>query len=184
MSEAVGLLPPKDQDAAVVAQWTRSAAEADRWCSVAMHPFPPERVQGWWADADVQPWLLVEGPAATSVGYGELWLDVAEDEVELARLIIDPARRRTGLGRQLVARLVGAAEQTGLSACLLRVVPDNLPARALYAAAGFVEVDAERTAEWNDGQPTAYVWMEWPGFGTALAPRRDEPGLRPPPRWA
>ena len=115
----------------------------------------------------MQPWLLVEGPEATPVGYGELWLDAEEDEVELARLIVDPSRRRTGLGRQLVARLVGAAEGTGLGACLLRVVPDNAPARALYRIAGFLEVDPERAAEWNVGQPTAYLWMEWPGFGAA-----------------
>ena len=26
------------------------------------------------------------------------------------------------------------------------------------------EVDPDRTAEWNQGQPTSYVWFEWPGF--------------------
>jgi hypothetical protein len=30
-------------------------------------------------------------------------------------------------------------------------------------AAGFAEVDRERTAEWNQGQPTVYIWFEWPG---------------------
>ncbi len=170
MSEAVRLVPPRDHAAAVVAGWSRSAEEAARWCSLAEHPFDAERVRGWWAAEDVQPWLLVEGPEAAPVGYGELWRDAEEDEVELARLIIDPARRRTGLGRRLVASLVGAAEQTGLAACLLRVVPDNAAARGLYRAAGFAEVDAERAVEWNVGQPTAYVWMEWPGFGAAPTP--------------
>lgn len=157
------LVPPRDENAAVVAGWSRSAEEARRWCSVAEYPFPAERVRGWWAGPDVQPWVLVADPDGTPVGYGELWLDEEEDEVELARLIVDPARRRSGQGRALVAALVQAAAATGLSGCLLRVAPDNGPAIALYRAAGFVEVDPDRTTEWNQGQPTEYVWFEWPG---------------------
>ena len=156
------LIPPQDGHAAVVAGWSRSAEEARRWCSVAEHPFPAERVRDWWADPDVQPWVLVEEPDAPPVGYGELWLDEEEDEVELARLIVDPDRRRSGQGRALVAALVEAAAAAGLSRCLLRVVPDNAPAIGLYRAAGFAEVDPDRAAEWNQGQPTEYVWFEWP----------------------
>ena len=155
-------ISPQDADAGLVAGWSRSAEEARRWCSVAEHPFPAERVRGWWADPDVQPWLLVEEPDADPVGYGELWLDEEEDEVELARLIVDPTQRRRGLGRALVGQLVAAATATGLSACLLRVAPDNGPAIALYRAAGFSEVEPERAAEWNQGQPAAYRWFEWP----------------------
>ena len=155
------LIAARDQHAAVVAGWSRSAEEARRWCSVAEHPFPADRVRGWWADADVRPWLLVTEPDARPVGYGELWLDEEEDEVELARLIVDPAQRRRGLARALVAQLVAAAEATGLSGCLLRVAPDNGAAIALYRATGFTEVDADRAAEWNQGQPTAYRWFEW-----------------------
>jgi ribosomal-protein-alanine N-acetyltransferase len=155
------LISPQDADAGIVAGWSRSAEEAQRWCSIAEHPFPAERVRGWWADPDVQPSLLVEGPDAQPVGYGELWLDEEEDEVELARLIIDPAQRRRGLGRALVAQLVAAATATGLPYCLLRVAPDNAPAIALYRAAGFAEVEPDRAAEWNRGQPAAYRWFEW-----------------------
>jgi ribosomal-protein-alanine N-acetyltransferase len=154
------LVPPQDEHAAVVAGWSRSTEEARRWCSVAEHPFPAERVRGWWAGSDVQPWLLVVD--GSPVGYGELWLDEEEDEVELARLIVDPAHRRSGQGRALVAGLIKAAKATGLTGCLLRVVPDNAPAIGLYRAAGFAEVNPDRTAEWNQGQPRAYVWFEWP----------------------
>jgi ribosomal protein S18 acetylase RimI-like enzyme len=156
------LARPQDGDAAVVAGWSRSAEEARRWCSVAEHPIRADRVRGWWAEADVQPWLLVEALDGPPIGYGELWLDADEDEVELARLIVDPTGRRSGQGRALVAALVEAAAATGLSDCLLRVAPDNVAAIGLYRAAGFAEVDPVRTAEWNSGQPTAYVWFEWP----------------------
>ena len=156
------LVMPQEAHAAMVAGWSRSAEEARRWCSVAEDPFPVDRVRGWWAEADVQPWLLVTEPDARPVGYGELWLDEEEDEVELARLIVDPAQRRQGWGRALVAQLVAAAQATGLSGCLLRVVPDNVAATGLYRSTGFAEVDADRAAEWNQGQPAGYRWFEWP----------------------
>jgi [ribosomal protein S18]-alanine N-acetyltransferase len=154
------LVPPSPADAAIVAGWSRSAEEARLWCSRAEHPFPADVVRGWWEVDDVQPWLLSVGE--WPVAYGELWLDPDEDEVELARLIVDPARRRTGLGRRLVDQLLAAARDTGLSGCLLRVAPDNAPALALYRSAGFLDVDTDRTEAWNAGQPTAYVWLERP----------------------
>ena len=157
------LASPHDEDAVIVAGWSRSTDEARRWCSVEEHPFSPERVRRWWAETDVVPFLLIDEASAAPVGYGEVWVDEEEDEVELARLIIDPARRRSGLGRELVTRLLVMARATGKASCLLRVAPDNDPALGLYRAAGFAEVDPDRTAEWNQGQPTNYVWFEWPG---------------------
>lgn len=100
------LAPPRAGDATTVAWWSRSAEEARRWCSVAEHPFPAERVRGWWAGNDVQPWLLAEGPEAVPVGYGELWVDGEEDEVELARLIVRPGTA-TGRARAAARRLPG-----------------------------------------------------------------------------
>ena len=139
--------------------WSRSAGEARRWCSVAEHPFPADRV----ADvdrADVQPWLLVADPTARRSATASCgWTRRGRGRAGPAGR---PARRRSGLGRALVAALVEAAAATGLAGCLLRVVPDNVAAIALYRAAGFAEVDPARTAEWNDGQPTEYVWFEWP----------------------
>jgi ribosomal protein S18 acetylase RimI-like enzyme len=131
---------------------------------VEQHPFPPDRVRRWWADADVLPSLMVSDAHAASVGYCEVRVDDAEDEVELARLIIDPARRRSGFGRQLVMQLLNAARVTGKRACLLRVAPDNAAALGLYRAVGFAEVDVDRTLAWNRDQPTRYIWFEWPGF--------------------
>ncbi len=43
----------------------------------------PEAIQRWHADPEVQPYMLTHG--ATLLGYGELWVDVVEQEVELAR---------------------------------------------------------------------------------------------------
>jgi ribosomal-protein-alanine N-acetyltransferase len=158
--EGVRLVRPFPEDASLIASWSRSAEEAERWCSRDEHPFPPAAILRWWEADDVQPWLLVTTAPRTVVAYGELWHDEEEDEVELARLIVAADRRRTGIGRLLVSALVTEARSSGRAACCLRVAPDNGAALALYRSAGFTEVDAGRTAAWNVGQPTPYVWLE------------------------
>ena len=41
----------------------------------------------------------------------------------------------------------------------LRVHPGNEAARRCYAAAGFARVTPGEEAEWNRGQPIAFMWM-------------------------
>lgn len=161
------LLTPTATHAELVAGWSRSAEEADRWASRAEHPFPASALITWWEDTDVQPWLLVD-PDGVPVAYGEVWDDEDEAEVELARLIVDPDRRRRGVGRRLVDELVALARNTGRAACFLRVAPGNLAALALYRSAGFRDVAAALAAEWNQHQPVAYVWLEFPHFAPTI----------------
>lgn len=158
------LVTPGAEHVPRIATWSRSAEEARRWCSRAEHPFPPQQILRWWSADDVQAWILVDDDEPSPIAYGELWLDGDEAEVELARVIVDPERRGSGVGRRLVHELVHAARSTGLGACLLRVAPDNTAALRLYRSAGFADVDAERSEAWNKGQPSRYIWMERPDF--------------------
>jgi len=158
---------PKPTDAAVIAGWSQSAEEARRWCSRAVHPFPAGEVLDWWQAADVDPWVLDVGDPPAPAAYGELWVDEEEDEVELARIVVDPQRRRSGVGRLLVMELVGVARATGLADCFLRVAPDNVAALQLYRSAGFTDVDQERSRAWNLSQPTEFSWLERPDFPSA-----------------
>ena len=103
--------------------------------------------------------LEVDGSA---VGYGEVWEDPDEDEAELARLIVDPARRGRGVGRTLAAALLAEARRLGWSDVWLRVVPGNEPAIRAYAAAGFARATSDEERAFNVGQPVAYVWMRVP----------------------
>ena len=155
------LRAPDPTDAETIARWSRSRAEAAAWVSRPEHPFPADAVRGWWQEADVQPWLLVD-PAGEPVAYGELWDDEQEDEVELARLIVDPDRRRRGVGRRLVDELLLLASALGRASCFLRVASDNSAALALYRSAGFRDVDPDQAAEWNEGQPHSYAWLTHP----------------------
>jgi len=137
-------------DAATVAGWPVSPEETFRWCG--QRDVTPELVAGW---DEGQAFGLVDD--GVLVGYGELWVD--DDEVEIARLIVDPARRRQGLGRALVARLAERARAYDTGTVFLRVHPDNDSAVRVYLAAGFRFVDDATAVEWNEGQPVMYRWL-------------------------
>lgn len=155
------VLTPTVLHVETVAGWSVSADEAGRWVSNAVHPFPASAVATWWHRPDIQPWLLVD-PKDVPVGYGEIWDDAEEDEVELARLIIDPHRRRQGVGRLLVDQLLTRARRSGRADCFLRVAPDNTAALALYRSAGFGDVDPAHADAWNQEQLIDYVWLHHP----------------------
>ena len=155
-SGAVELVEFDLASAPVVSSWAQTEQEVQAWCSRSESPVPPDVVAGWSQAPDVLAYLLLDG--ADAVGYGELWIDDEEAEVELARLIVSPELRGRGIGRDLVARLVDLG-RSHHSSVLMRVHPDNVAARRCYAAAGFSRVRPEEEAEWNEGQPMEYVWM-------------------------
>lgn len=74
----------------------------------------------------------------TPVGFA-LARDLAE-EVEVLSLGVLPQRRRSGAGRALLGAIVDEAMRRGIGSVVLEVAAANLGARALYTAAGFVQV--------------------------------------------
>ena len=154
---ALALVPFADASAATVAGWVHSADEAEMWCGRREHPISPWLVRRWQTDPDTRGRVLLAG--AEPVGYGELWVDEAEDEVELARIIVAPAHRRHGVGQELVRLLVAEALAFRTSDVFLRVHPRNEPALRCYLRAGLVEVPADDAALWNAEQPVAYRWL-------------------------
>jgi len=98
------------------------------------------------------------------LGYGELWVDAGEQEVELARLIVAPAHRGQGVGVALVRLLLAEARRTAYPRVFLRVIPDNHAAIACYLRAGFTPLSPGDQQSFNQGQPVGYLWM---GFCSA-----------------
>ena len=153
------LRPFSPDGAGRVASWATTPREATLWCGHSDGLVPEEKVRAWATEDGVRPFGLFDPDL---VAYGELWLDDDEQEVELARLIVDPARRGQGLGRTLVTELTRRAREH-YPQIFLRVHPDNAAALRCYAAAGFVPVDPVLQAEWNAPQPVSYVWLTLPG---------------------
>ncbi|HEY1730662.1 MAG TPA: ribosomal protein S18-alanine N-acetyltransferase [Terriglobales bacterium] len=61
------------------------------------------------------------------------------DEWELENVVVDPDRRRRGVGLQLVRELLHQAAEAGATSVLLEVRDSNLAARRLYEKLGFAE---------------------------------------------
>jgi RimJ/RimL family protein N-acetyltransferase len=148
----------------------RRATRDDVDMVAAWHPMEPDEVLAWWADDWVVPWVLEVGGEAC--GYGELWVDEEEDEVELARLIVPEALRGRGLGGLLTRLLTAEAATTGMSTTMLRTTPDNQVAIACYLANGFTRLSPREEAEWNEGQRREWVWMR---YGTVEGPDVQDP---------
>jgi RimJ/RimL family protein N-acetyltransferase len=146
LTSSMRLRAPTDDEVDTIAEW---------------HPIPRDEVLGWWATPDVTPYAMVDADGRL-VGYGELWLDHDEDEVELARLIVPAELRGRGLGRRLVELLTAEAATTGMSTTFLRVQPDNHVAISCYLSCGYVPLGAEESAVWNEGQRQVWVWMLLP----------------------
>jgi ribosomal-protein-alanine N-acetyltransferase len=60
-------------------------------------------------------------------------------EAELLMLATDPLHRRQGLARACLAAFEEEARARGATTAFLEVAEDNAAARALYAAAGWIE---------------------------------------------
>ena len=120
---------------AQVAGWPVDAKEVALLTGRAEYPFPEELKASWRkVESDIHSYLLFDGERP--VGYGEVWLDDEEDEVELARIIVDPEVRGRGIGAELVRALLVPALAAGYSEVFLRVRPENAVAIRVYEAIG------------------------------------------------
>jgi ribosomal protein S18 acetylase RimI-like enzyme len=102
----------------------------------------PDTVRGWATDSSPGGrWVAVEpsGDGADEVtGYVALRpLPGWSDHVGELRLVVSPARRGTGLGRELARRAVVEGVSAGLTKLVVEVVAEQGPALALFTDLGF-----------------------------------------------
>jgi ribosomal-protein-alanine N-acetyltransferase len=82
------------------------------------------------------------------VGYAVA--SVVPDVVELQRIAVDPASRRSGVATALLEDVVDLAVAAGAVRILLEVREDNHGALAFYGGTGFRELD-RRPRYYRDG---------------------------------
>ena len=127
----------QESDLVTVLGWINGEYECRMWAGPNIrYPATPETA---WQDmeaSDENAYVLVD-PASRVVGFGQV-LYRENRALHLARLIVEPGRRRQGVGRDLCAALmeVGSANQPA-ETFTLNVYESNKAAVRLYQSLGF-----------------------------------------------
>lgn len=102
-----------------------------------------------WPARDIAELMASPGAFALAVGDGESFAGfilcrAIAGEAEVLTLAVDPAARRRGFARALVDAAALMARSAQADVMFLEVSAGNLPAVALYEAAGFVRAGLRR----------------------------------------
>jgi [ribosomal protein S18]-alanine N-acetyltransferase len=97
-----------------------------------------------WAAEEFAALLALETTVLAAAPGGFALGRVAGPEAELMTLAVLPEARRQGLGRALLAGMEARARKRGSVEIFLEVAETNLPARALYTAAGYASAGFRR----------------------------------------
>jgi ribosomal protein S18 acetylase RimI-like enzyme len=140
------LSAPVSSDYEALASWVPTAEACARWAGAQLqYPFTPEQLPA-----------LLEVPGKSfvltredrkPVAFGQ-YRTVSADTVHLCRIIVSPAWRGHGYGKQLCQQLIAQAlADTGASMVTLRVYRDNAVAQSLYHKLGFKPVELRSDVE-------------------------------------
>ena len=131
----------------------------------ALHARANDRDRAWGA-AEFAGLLASPGAILLGDARAVLLLRVVASEAEVLTLATDPAHRRRGLARALLAAFEARAMDAGAVRAVLEVAEDNEAARALYEGAGYAAVGRRPAYYARTGAPAA----------AALVLARDLPG--------
>ena len=120
---------------------------SDAWSEALVADELPRADRVWWA--------AYEGEALA--GYAGGW--IVDGQVQILKVGVDPAMRRRGIARELLAHVAADARDLGASRCSLEVRAGNVGAQELYSALGFRSLGV-RPRYYSDGEDA--VIMEGP----------------------
>ena len=98
--------------------------------------------------------LVAEDPPSNLTAFAIAVL--LPPQAELETIAVAPPRQRQGIAALLLSALMGYLKQHHVTEVMLEVRASNLPARALYASAGFLE-NGNRRAYYSDPQEDAIL---------------------------
>ena len=111
------------------------------FATIDSEPLSGEEARSWWADAKRSPLLVADLDEDGVAGWARLFpwrqrgFDIVEDLV-----YVDPLHQRSGLGRELLARLVEEARGLGYHTIVATLAADNQAGLRLHEALGFTVV--------------------------------------------
>jgi ribosomal protein S18 acetylase RimI-like enzyme len=118
-------------DAPTLAAMSRDLIETD----LGWH-YRPERIGQLMRDPETV--TLVASAGEATAGFAIMTL--GDERSHLVLLAVQPRQQRRGIGRRLTEWLVETAMTAGMVAIDVELRAGNLPAHALYRAAGFTEM--------------------------------------------
>lgn len=97
-----------------------------------------------WSEAAFAALLAEPAVALVTEPEGFALGRVVLDEAEVLTIAVAPAARKQGVGQRLLTELIGRLAGRGATSVFLEVATGNVPALALYRAAGFAEAGRRR----------------------------------------
>lgn len=108
----------------------------------------------FWSELAAGRWYVVAEEGPDLLGYAGL--AVTGTEADVQTVAVSPSAQGRGLGRRLLAALVGQAALEGATSLLLEVRADNPTAIRLYERTGFERI-AVRRRYYQPGDIDAHV---------------------------
>lgn len=167
----IRLRPYKNRDAACLMEWNKDERTMAR-CFVdhLQYPLTLEQCGAYQKkhEAGADSWLLTAlDDNYCVVGHFMVCLIPGENRIHLGHVMVDPARRGQGLGKEMVrAALRYAFFVMGAERVTLAVFEHNEPARRCYQAVGFQEYDyvPERFTYKEEKWGTYFMELRKEGF--------------------
>jgi [ribosomal protein S18]-alanine N-acetyltransferase len=143
----VALRSARPADYEAIAAWIPDAEACLRWAGPRVaFPFSAAQLPHLLSVDGCASYCWSDGGSA-ACGFGQHWPHES-GAVHLGRIIVSPALRGRGLGRELCRQLCARAiESAGASTVTLNVYRDNAVAVALYRSLGFAPIEARSSPE-------------------------------------
>lgn len=155
-AHGIALKPLDRAHAAAVAALEARVMGSDAWSEALVADELGRADRVWWAAYAADPAMPLPADAPL-VGYAGGW--VVDGDVQVLKVGVDPAFRRRGLARALVARVAADARNLGARTASLEVRASNDGARALYEALGFASLGV-RPRYYSDGEDAVIMRAE------------------------
>lgn len=146
--EGIAYKPLDARHVAEVAALEAAVMGTDAWNEALVADELGRADRVWWAAYAADPKMPLSAEAPL-LGYAGGW--VVDGDLQILKVGVDPAWRRHGIARVLLARVADDARNLGARTSSLEVRAGNTGAQALYAALGY-ETLGRRPRYYSDGE--------------------------------
>jgi ribosomal-protein-alanine N-acetyltransferase len=118
------------------------------------NPWGVDAIRWELENTDVARLYIAREPGGALVAYCACW--IIFDELHINSFAVDPAWRRRGIARHVLARVLDEAASSGVRAATLEVRRSNVAARTLYEGLGF-QVEGTRRDYYQEPREDALI---------------------------